>query len=205
MVLSFKNSNFLFDKADLEMLVNKAGDFWSIELLESRRLGLVMFSSFSEVFTCFEMLHNKSISGPYSHDYLQVSFIKSDNSGREMLKAAQEQRDASAKQAIDEQAAAKATAEITHSNKKQASSNNQLPKLTCKYEIDYFSEEASRSFLLSKRIIGPKGSNMKKIIEECFQDRPFESDALKLRLRGKGSGFKEGPQNKGKLAVNFRM
>lgn len=40
---------------------------------------------------------------------------------------------------------------------------------------------------------------MKKIIEYCTKhsDRPVTNDTLKLRLRGKGSGFKEGPYNKG--------
>ena len=83
----------------------------------------------------------------------------------------------------------------------QTSSPANLPKLTCKYEIDCFDEEASKQFLLSKRIIGPKGSNMKKIIEACFENKPFESDALKLRLRGLGSGFKEGPQNLGRTSL----
>ena len=83
----------------------------------------------------------------------------------------------------------------------QTLGHSNLPKLTCKYEIDCFDEEASKLFLLSKRIIGPKGSNMKKIIEACFENKPFESDALKLRLRGLGSGFKEGPQNLGRLSL----
>ena len=38
---------------------------------------------------------------------------------------------------------------------------------------------------------------MKKIIEESLKDQPLDvknnSEAIKLRLRGKGSGYKEGP------------
>jgi hypothetical protein len=37
---------------------------------------------------------------------------------------------------------------------------------------------------------------MKRIVELC-------SDAVKLRLRGKGSGYKEGPYNRGNLIINF--
>lgn len=40
---------------------------------------------------------------------------------------------------------------------------------------------------------------MKRIVESCSKnsDGSFLKDAVKLRLRGKGSGFKEGPMNKG--------
>jgi hypothetical protein len=45
---------------------------------------------------------------------------------------------------------------------------------------------------------------MKKIVEVCGknQDGSITQDAVKLRLRGKGSGYKEGPFNKGKR-INF--
>lgn len=40
---------------------------------------------------------------------------------------------------------------------------------------------------------------MKKIVDTCSKnsDGNFVKDAVKLRLRGKGSGYKEGPLNKG--------
>jgi hypothetical protein len=40
---------------------------------------------------------------------------------------------------------------------------------------------------------------MKKIVEMCSKksDGSMLQDAVKLRLRGKGSGYKEGPLNKG--------
>lgn len=37
---------------------------------------------------------------------------------------------------------------------------------------------------------------MKRIVEIC-------SDAVKLRLRGRGSGYKEGPYNRGTFKINF--
>lgn len=42
---------------------------------------------------------------------------------------------------------------------------------------------------------------MKKIVELCSIDRDgkFINDAVKLRLRGRGSGYKEGPYNRGKF------
>ena len=44
---------------------------------------------------------------------------------------------------------------------------------------------------------------MKKILEKCSYsiDGRYIEDAVKLRLRGRGSGFKEGPNNQGKLVV----
>jgi len=50
---------------------------------------------------------------------------------------------------------------------------------------------------IAKRIIGPKGFNMKKIVDACSHicerssDRDRDKEAVKLRLRGKGSGYKE--------------
>ena len=41
---------------------------------------------------------------------------------------------------------------------------------------------------------------MKKIVEMCSKNNDGTNiqDAVKLRLRGRGSGYKEGPMNKGK-------
>jgi hypothetical protein len=46
---------------------------------------------------------------------------------------------------------------------------------------------------------------MKKIVELCARDRDgkFIPDAVKLRLRGRGSGYKEGPYNRGKKSKIF--
>ena len=73
-------------------------------------------------------------------------------------------------------------------------------KYTCKYEILISND---KEFQISRRLIGKKGYNMKKIIEECklkLEEDGLKTnninDIIKLRLRGKGSGYKEGPQNK---------
>ena len=64
-------------------------------------------------------------------------------------------------------------------------------KFICKYEILI---ENDQEFQISRKLIGSKGINMKKIINECHIKGDIET--LKLRLRGKGSGFKEGPLSK---------
>lgn len=64
-------------------------------------------------------------------------------------------------------------------------------KYTCRYEIQI---EQDNKFTVAKKIIGPKGRNMKGIVERVTGGKNF-SDQVKLRVRGKGSGFKEGPKN----------
>ena len=64
-------------------------------------------------------------------------------------------------------------------------------KYTCKYQILIAND---KEFQIARRLIGSKGCNMKKIRNECKLSE--EGEGIKLRLRGKGSGYKEGPQNK---------
>lgn len=84
------------------------------------------------------------------------------------------------------------TQEIT--NKKQ----NQ--KFTCRYDIPI---ENCKEFQVAKKIIGHKGCNMKKIIMKSLINKPIEQknhpETAKLRLRGKGSGYKEGSEQKESL------
>ena len=65
-------------------------------------------------------------------------------------------------------------------------------KYTCKYEILIPND---KEFQVARRLIGSKGCNMKKILNECKVNNNV-NDNIKLRLRGRGSGYKEGPQNK---------
>lgn len=74
-------------------------------------------------------------------------------------------------------------------------------KFTCRFDIQI---PNNNEFHVAKRIIGNKGCNMKQIIESAKatelailnQMYPYQvhhtSNPVKLRLRGKGSGFKEG-------------
>ena len=69
-----------------------------------------------------------------------------------------------------------------------------VSKFTCKYEIPI---KNLPGFSVARKIIGHRGKNMKYILEQlknnCFGG-PIQ-DVIKLRLRGQGSGFKEGPNN----------
>jgi len=68
-------------------------------------------------------------------------------------------------------------------------------KYTCRFDIQI---ENDNQFQVARKIIGSSGCNMKKIVETCNQnsDGTYLKDSVKLRLRGKGSGYKEGPSQK---------
>ena len=80
-------------------------------------------------------------------------------------------------------------------NNKNTNNNNNdeknFGKYTCKYEILIAND---KNFQIARRLIGSKGCNMKNIINKCKLNG--DGEGIKLRLRGKGSGYKEGPQNK---------
>lgn len=75
-------------------------------------------------------------------------------------------------------------------------------KFTWRYEIQI---ENDKEFQVARKLIGSKGWNMKRIIEQCHKlSKTIEDaslvkykiqDTVKLRLRGRGSGFKEGPRS----------
>jgi len=85
---------------------------------------------------------------------------------------------------------------------KSSSSNNQGHKFTWRYEVQITND---KDFQVAIKLIGPKGRHMKNIInkwktigsslekESC---KAKTEDLVKLRLRGIGSGFKEGPRQK---------
>jgi hypothetical protein len=87
---------------------------------------------------------------------------------------------------------------INNPNNNSGNTNNNnndeknFGKYTCKYEILIAND---KDFQIARRLIGSKGCNMKKIINEC-KSGGSDGENIKLRLRGQGSGYKEGPQNK---------
>ncbi|MCQ2816420.1 MAG: hypothetical protein MJ252_04050 [archaeon] len=69
--------------------------------------------------------------------------------------------------------------------------NDEKGKYTCRYEILIENDD---NFQIVRKIIGNKGFNMKKIIDACNDGSP-EANTVKLRIRGRGSGYREGPDN----------
>ena len=74
----------------------------------------------------------------------------------------------------------------------QEPSTDLAPKYTTRFDIQI---ENDKEFQVARRLIGPKGINMKNIVEKCCRGMtgPMH-DVIKLRLRGRGSGFREGPE-----------
>lgn len=85
-------------------------------------------------------------------------------------------------------------------------------KYTCRFDIQIPND---KEFQVAKKLIGAKvhiimnyndfikGCNMKRILELCTKNTNRKvQDVVKLRLRGKGSGFKEGPQQQGNSKLN---
>ena len=63
-------------------------------------------------------------------------------------------------------------------------------KYICKF---YLQIEGDKEFQVIKRIIGAKGSNLKRIIDYCSKGPGgvYIPDAIKLKLIGVGSGYRE--------------
>ncbi|EAS03030.1 hypothetical protein TTHERM_00444130 (macronuclear) [Tetrahymena thermophila SB210] len=88
-----------------------------------------------------------------------------------------------------------------NSNNNQCNGNNANNiKYTCRYEIQISND---KDFQVARKIIGSRGENMKAIIKKCLDHNKKkggynlqndEEHGVKLRLRGKGSGYKEGPE-----------
>jgi len=91
-----------------------------------------------------------------------------------------------------EPAKRKSSAKTNEGKKEKEKSMNE--KYTCKFEIQI---ENDNEFQVCRKIIGSKGCNMKNIVDTCKINTMLNvNEPVKLRLRGKGSGYKEGPDHK---------
>ena len=81
--------------------------------------------------------------------------------------------------------------DLTMNNLSQVNEkSNTNIKYICKF---YLQIEGDREFQIVKRIIGAKGSNLKRIIDYCSKGPGgiYIPDAIKLKLKGVGSGYRE--------------
>jgi hypothetical protein len=65
-------------------------------------------------------------------------------------------------------------------------------KFICNYDVQI---ENDNIFRVTRRLIGTKGATVKKILYDSCSI--FKDNSTKLRLRGKGSGYREGLSNQG--------
>jgi len=73
-------------------------------------------------------------------------------------------------------------------------------KFICNYEIQIDNDEY---FRVTKRIIGNKGLYLKAILYDCCGK--YSDYSTKIRLRGRGSGFREGPNHEGIFTIFYLL
>jgi hypothetical protein len=79
-------------------------------------------------------------------------------------------------------------------NVSQMNSINEKSNTNIKYICKFYLQiEGDKEFHIVKRIIGTKGSNLKRIIDYCSKGPGgvYVPDAIKLKLKGVGSGYRE--------------
>ena len=84
--------------------------------------------------------------------------------------------------------------ELSMNNISKLNMNNNTEKSNIKYICKFYLQiEGDKEFQVIKRIIGAKGNNLKRIIDYCSKGPGgvYMPDAIKLKLKGIGSGYKE--------------
>ena len=83
--------------------------------------------------------------------------------------------------------------DINTNNITKINPNNNAEKSNIKYICKFYLQiEADKEFQVIKRVIGAKGSNLKRIIDYCSKGPGgiYIPDAIKLKLKGVGSGYR---------------
>ena len=84
--------------------------------------------------------------------------------------------------------------ELSMNNMFKSNMNTNAEKSIIKYICKFYLQiEGDKEFQVIKRIIGAKGNNLKRIIDYCSKGPGgvYIPDAIKLKLKGVGSGYKE--------------
>ena len=84
--------------------------------------------------------------------------------------------------------------DLNINNLSQGNAINEKSNTNIKYICKFYLQiEGDREFQIVKRIIGAKGSNLKRIIDYCSKGPGgvYVPDAIKLKLKGVGSGYRE--------------
>lgn len=190
------NPNYDLDECDILNVVSSYGAIINIELTGPRG-ALIEFDDIANARNA-----QKDLNGRHIKDLDIKLYLSWSESAKTGVKPQEEKRNYSGAKSLGD------IDEIFHpaaTTQSLCNLDSVVPvfhynsnKLTCKYEAQI---ENDQDFKIARKIIGPKGCNMKKILEICQQQArrlniTFQNDSLKLRLRGRGSGFKEGPEQK---------
>lgn len=163
------NSVFKIDKNDLIKVFGYFGEVKDVKVLGN--VALVLFKDLISAFFAQKVFNNKAI--PQLNVILLVSWYYNQDESLTISLTDTQNTPTSICKSIKSQ-------EI----------KSFLIKYTARFDVQIENDE---EFQVARKLIGPKGVNMKNIVEKCCQglDGPVH-DIIKLRLRGKGSGFKEG-------------
>jgi len=159
-----------FDASDLQALFSYFGDIAKIQILSQKKNSAnITFVSIVSAFFAQQVLHEY-----YLPQYSATLFLR------------WTERNDSPVKGYTTKANIKSLKHISEDH------SPHYKKYTCRFEVQI---ENDQKYQVSRRLIGPKGANMKRIIKECSNgsNLPIAS-IIKLRLRGKGSGFLEGPK-----------
>ena len=183
------------DRNDLVGAFSRFGELNKVSLSTDRTEAYIFFNSFLNAYICLKMLRGCELRGGSMR--LVAEWVATSSISQEMTSEVGAFINGLNWQSLFETRRQEAGAE-----EGQGASSmvvNRQNKFTCRYDIQI---ENEREFQVARRIIGSKGCHMKRILEECLacnnENKNISNDSanelLKLRLRGRGSGYKEGPE-----------
>eukprot|EP00451_Oxyrrhis_marina_P031705 CAMPEP_0204367640 /NCGR_PEP_ID=MMETSP0469-20131031/43591_1 /ASSEMBLY_ACC=CAM_ASM_000384 /TAXON_ID=2969 /ORGANISM="Oxyrrhis marina" /LENGTH=447 /DNA_ID=CAMNT_0051357079 /DNA_START=86 /DNA_END=1426 /DNA_ORIENTATION=- len=177
--LSVRGASFQYQltQDDLEKVFQRYGVVRKVDLEEERNSAVISFSDAGEASAAARDLDGKPLSGQNLDGRLSVKVIMPEAPAAPVHDPYGYQPQAMAPNVPDV---------MTHPGMvaSQGQNDEGVRKYTCRFDIGIANDE---TFRVARRIIGTSGKNMKKIVKL--------TDA-KLRLRGRGSGFLEGAQQK---------
>ena len=199
-VSSSEDLNYELEKSDVRAFFEKFGPVTSVDIQENSNKAVVVMEDVQHGHQAEKYLNFYQLAG--TNAYLTVKWKLGNLEN--LQKAAHKQREDEQKIAFEGQTSLSTGQSSPVGNNSQAYGSSpkrqmnkectSVSKFTCKYEIPI---KNLPGFSAARKIIGHRGRNMKSILDK-LKDNHFRGpvqDVLKLRLRGQGSGFKEGPHN----------
>lgn len=195
-VSSTAKVEYELEKGDVRQVFEKFGPVSFVEVNDKSNQAFVTMENLQNGQQAEKYLNFYQLPG--TNAYLTVKWQFGDF---ESLKKARDAR----KQSLERSEGSQTTCNKNYQGSPPMRSNSHLSvgvskectsvsKFTCKYEIPI---KNLPGFSVARKIIGHRGKNMKSILDK-LKDTHFSGpiqDVIKLRLRGQGSGFKEGPNN----------
>jgi len=177
--LSVKDASFQYQltRDDLEKVFARYGQVQKVDLEEERNAAIITFNTLDEAQAAVSDLNGKPLAGQSLDGKLCVELLHPPP--QQMYQTAPEGYGYPPPNMMQ---GMMGTQSVLESHGGQ--NDEGVRKYTCRFDIGIENDD---QFRVARRIIGTSGKNMKKIVKA--------TDA-KLRLRGRGSGFLEGAQQR---------